>query len=145
MNSIATRFCIRLWLLLLLCDYWGLLNSLCRDRRRCVQALDSYLCRLYALRSYWCRLDTLGADLCRRQTNPIHCHQLHVVQVDSRSHSHSSLCGQGWTRSLRSDLEKIIVKKNKQLILTLALYYFAHCTFCTIQLWQINIKKNYKK
>ena len=78
-SSVITRFCFRLHLLLLLSDYWCLLYSLCGDWRRRVQALNSYLCRLYALRSNRGRLDPLGADLCRRKTNPIHSHQLHVV------------------------------------------------------------------
>lgn len=94
--SVITRFCFRLrLLLLLLSDYWCLLNSLCGDWCRCVKALHSYRCGLDALCSDWSWLDPLCANLCRWEADPIHCHQLHVVQVDSGRHADSSLGGQG--------------------------------------------------
>lgn len=104
-NAVTTRFGFRLWLLLLLLsDYRRLLHSLCGDWCRWVQARNSYWCRLNALSSYRCRLDPLGADLCRWEANPVHCHQLHVVEMDSGSHAYSGLSGQCRTRSLRSNL-----------------------------------------
>lgn len=105
-RSVFTRFCFRLWLLLLLLlsDYWCLLYALRGDWCGRVQALHSYGCWLNALRSYRCRLDSLGADLCGWQADPIHCHQLHVVEMDGGGHADSSLSGQCWTWSLRSNL-----------------------------------------
>lgn len=95
-GSGITRFCFRLRLLLLLLLLLGddgrLLDSL-RWRRR-VKGLHAYWCGLNALSSDRCWLDPLGADLCRGQTDPVHRHELHVVQVDSGGHAHSSLGGQ---------------------------------------------------
>lgn len=94
-GSGITRFCFRLCLLLLLLllgDDGCLLDSL-RWRRR-VKGLHANRCGLNALSGDRCRLDPLGADLCRGQTNPVHRHELHVVQVDSGGHAHSSLGGQ---------------------------------------------------
>lgn len=107
-HSVITRLCFRLrlllLLLLLLSDYWCLLNSLCGNWCRRVKALHSYRCGLNALCSDWCWLDPLGADLCGWETNPIHCHQLHVVQMDSGRHAYSRLGGQCWTWGLRCNL-----------------------------------------
>lgn len=99
---VITGFRFRLRLLLL-SDNGCLLNSLCGNWCRRVKALHSYRCGLNALCSDRCRLDPLGADLCRLETDSVHCHQLHGVQVDGGCHAHSSLGGQCWTRSLWSN------------------------------------------
>lgn len=69
-----------------------------------MKGLHAYRCGLNALSSDRRRLDPLGADLCRGQTDPVHRHELHVVQVDSGGHAHSSLGGQRRARSLWGNL-----------------------------------------
>lgn len=78
-------------LLLLLSDDGRRLDALRRSRR--VDRLHADGSRLDALRSDGRRLDALGADLCRGQPDPVHRHQLHVVQVDGGGHAHSGLGG----------------------------------------------------
>lgn len=87
----VTGFCFSLALLLLLSDDGRRLDALRRSRR--VERLHADGRLLDALSGDGRRLDALGADLCRGQPDPVHRHQLHVVQVDGGGHAHSSLGG----------------------------------------------------
>lgn len=92
-GSAVTGLCFRLpLLLLLLSDDGRRLHSL--RRSRCVDRLHADGRRLDALSGNGRRLDALGADLCGGQPDPVHRHQLHVVQVDGGGHAHPSLGGQ---------------------------------------------------
>lgn len=86
----VTGFCFSL--ALLLSDDGRRLDALRRRRR--VERLHADGRLLDALGADGRRLDALGADLRRGQPDPVHRHQLHVVQVDGGGHAHSSLGGQ---------------------------------------------------
>ena len=66
-----------------------------------VQSLHPYGRGLETLRRDGCRLQGLGADLGRLQTDAVHGHQMHGVEMDRGGHSHPSRGRQGRAGGLR--------------------------------------------